>query len=893
MFRALAVTLALLAAAAPAAAQTADSVGRFVRGLEPIVQRADAPAWLALLTRSADRRRAIDFATTELIPGAVRTVVQERDRQPLPGVAPDAGHRLMVDVFSDFGGHARVATWRIDVARADQAGADREWAIVDEERISSVENIYRLSLSATKQYAAHDLKISVEDLDLTLAEGSVFVSEVDLGVTGLLLLGRGTMAFHPAPETERGQVKIFCGAETLETSFSAGYIRINPADFESLVAASQIRAVAVDPKELRRAQEIFRDESTKSFIIDLGDLSRDAWSLLPMPGDIVAELRTRKFDTLTYAKSASEPEDITLFDRRRKHNIALYASKDRVAKRGRFYNEDDLVDYSVLDYDVSVTAFPDRQFIEGFAILRLQVRAAAGVSTLMLRLADPLAVQSISSREYGRLFGIRIKDQNMIAVSLPTTVSKDRQITLAINYAGRLAPQTPDRETIQAGQPIGDDLPTMTAEKSYLYSNRSYWYPQGPVGDYATAKIRLTIPAAFDGVASGQLDAGFPVVLDAKDAIAARKLYVFTASRPVRYLSFVISRFVRTDTATIVLPHGAVNVAIEANPRQTPKGHDLLDRVADIAALYESILGDVPYPSFTIALVESDLPGGHSPAYFAELNQPLPTSPMVWRNDPAAFNGFPDFFVAHELAHQWWGQGVGWMNYHEQWLSEGFAQYFAALYAQHERGDDLFGSVLRQMRRWAVAQSDQGPVYLGYRLGHIRDESRVFRALVYNKGAMVLHMLRRLTGDDAFFRGLRTFYAASRFKKVGTEDFRHAMEAESGLKLDRFFERWIYGSTLPKLRVAYNVEGTTLAVHVEQGPDVFDVPLILTLQYADRKPVDVVVPVLERVVDRRITIEGAVRSVEIDRDETLADVTVGRWPPPATGPVSRTAPARQ
>ena len=89
-----------------------------------------------------------------------------------------------------------------------------------------------------------------------------------------------------------------------------------------------------------------------------------------------------------------------------------------------------------------------------------------------------------------------------------------------------------------------------------------------------------------------------------------------------------------------------------------------------------------------MALVESDLPGGHSPAYFAVLNQPLPTTPLTWRNDPASFDSFPEFFLAHEVAHQWWGQAVGWRNYHEQWLSEGFAQYFAALYAQHQRGDE-------------------------------------------------------------------------------------------------------------------------------------------------------------------------------------------------------------
>ena len=237
------------------------------------------------------------------------------------------------------------------------------------------------------------------------------------------------------------------------------------------------------------------------------------------------------------------------------------------------------------------------------------------------------------------------------------------------------------------------------------------------------------------------------------------------------------------------------------------RGRELAERAADIAQFYESLLGDSPYSSFTVALVESDLPGGHSPGYFAVLNQPLPTSPLVWRNDPAAFDNYPDFFLAHEIAHQWWGQAVGWRNYHEQWLSEGFAQYFAALYAQHQRGDEVFVGVLRQMRKWGIDASDQGPVSLGYRLGHIHGDGRVFRALVYNKGAAVLHMLRRLVGDEAFFRGLRRFYRDSRFRKVGTDDFRAAMERETGQPLERFFERWIYGSTLPRLKVSYRVDG--------------------------------------------------------------------------------------
>src|SRR6185295_618521 len=466
----------LVLTSATAYAQPAPNTGvaALLRRFEQVVQAGDAAAYLTLLTDSADRNRARDFGGTELMPGATRAVIQERDRQPLPGTLPDNGYSLLVDVFVEYGQRARIATWTIDIKRVGEAGSDREWAIADLQTVSSVESLYRLSVNTAKQFAAQNLKITVEDLELTLIDGSVFLINVDQGVTGAVLLGHGAMRFRPTPETEQGQVRIFCGSETLESRFDALYVRLHPSDFESLVGMPNLQSRTVDPRELKRAQDVFRAESTKSFVLDLGDLSRDAWSLLPGPGDFLAEVRTRRFDTLTYARSGGEAEDISLFDRKRHRNISIYASKQRAAMRGRFFNEDELVDYDILDYQIEAAFSPDRQWIDGRAKLRIKVRAYM-LGTLTLKLADPLVVQSISSSEYGRLFGIRVKNQNSIVVNLSVAAPRDKELTLTIVYAGRLEPQTPDRETLALEQRgTQEDVSVLVAaEPSLLYSNRS------------------------------------------------------------------------------------------------------------------------------------------------------------------------------------------------------------------------------------------------------------------------------------------------------------------------------------------------------------------------------------------------------------------------------------
>jgi aminopeptidase N len=306
-----------------------------------------------------------------------------------------------------------------------------------------------------------------------------------------------------------------------------------------------------------------------------------------------------------------------------------------------------------------------------------------------------------------------------------------------------------------------------------------------------------------------------------------------------------------------------------STPRQRGRGREVMAKAAEMMTFYSSLVGEAPYPGLSIAVLESQVPGGHAPGYVAIVNQPLPTSPFVWRDDPASFDEFPDFFVAHEIAHQWWGQAIGWQNYHEQWLSEGFSQYFAALFAERHRGPGVFEDVMRQCARWTMSRSDQGPVYLGYRLGHFKGDGRIFRALVYNKGGAVLHMLRRMLGDDVFFAGVRRFYQAHKYRKTGTEALKEALEAEAGRQLDAFFEGWIYGQDLPELTVSWQTvdAGARVRIDFRQAEGrTFEFPVTVTRVYRDRSVETETLTITAATATIERPLKGALRSVQVNQD---------------------------
>ena len=877
MVRLLLVLTCISLWAAPLTAQTQarepDPTDALVQKFERSLNAADRLALLALFASSVPEHQVQQFTNDLLVTGAVRTIVRERVRAPLEGAPPGDGYSLIIEFFIETAGKARILTTGMDVRRPP-GGDLNSWRFVGAEGLTSVEGLYKIRVNTARPMTAKNLEVTSEDLVIALQDGTVFLVECDEGVTGLVLIGRGEMRFSPTSAAERGQVRLFSGSDTLTSPFEEAFVRLSPSDYQKRVSTASLTAGAPQERLTRRALEIFSREANKSFNVDLQDLSSDMWHLLPPADDFLAEVDTRRFDTLTYSRSSAQAEDVTVFRRKDRRTLALYPSVAKLAARGRFYSDDALRDYDVLDYSIDATIDPEKQTVQGRARLAVRVRSTS-LSNVFLRLNEALTVTGVTSVEYGRLLYLRIRGQNNVLVNLPRLLPQDSDLTLVVTYEGRIPSQDLDVDVIEVSADEQEQgPPTEVTDPAFLLSNRAFWYPQNPVPDYATASLRIVVPSGWTCIASGQPVPSSSAV-SLRDILRDGKLFEFKASEPLRYLAVVVARLSRVSEADVALPDALaassgidrLTVAVEAQSSQRFRGRAVAQQTEEILRFYASVIGDVPYKSATVALLESDLPGGHSPGYFAVIKNPISMSNASWRGDPATFEGFPEFFLAHELAHQWWGQAVGWKNYHEQWLSEGFAQYFAALYAQKTRGERTFIEMLRQFRRWSLSDSDQGPVHLGYRLGLVKGNVRVFRALVYNKGAAVLHMLRRLLGDDVFFSGLRRFYADRRYQKAGTEDLERALEAESGRVLDRFFERWIYGTDIPRVRYSTSLGDGTVNMRFEQAADlVFDLPVTVTLTYANGRTTDVVVPLTEAVVERSIPTTDLVRQVQVNRD---------------------------
>lgn len=233
--------------------------------------------------------------------------------------------------------------------------------------------------------------------------------------------------------------------------------------------------------------------------------------------------------------------------------------------------------------------------------------------------------------------------------------------------------------------------------------------------------------------------------------------------------------------------------------------------------------------------------------------------------DSAEAREFYNIVAVHEMAHQWWGHLVGWKTYHDQWLSEGFAEFSAALYLRQFDPKKLDG-FWDLKRKWLLSKDaaghrpvDVGSLWLGAQLPSYK-EPGLYQNLVYYKGAYILEMLRSLMRDskskdpDArFIAMMKDFVSAYAGKNASTDDFRGIVEKHMGQPMDWFFNQWVYGTEIPQYDFKYQLKDagggkTELAMSVTQSG--------VSDSFQMRVPLDVVIDGQPRRIGM-VSVEGS------------------------------------
>lgn len=388
----------------------------------------------------------------------------------------------------------------------------------------------------------------------------------------------------------------------------------------------------------------------------------------------------------------------------------------------------------------------------------------------------------------------------------------------------------------------------------YYVAARSNWYPSRE-GVFATYDLTFRFPRNLQLVSTGE------IVDDRTEAewrIVRRKV-----TSPIRFAGFNLGDYlkvgaVRAGFTIEVFANRKVELALQPRQREfltappPPSARsvrrplpELLsipviapapDPKARLSALAEEIgqamefmslhFGPPPLKTLTV----SPIPGAFGQGfpgllYLSTLAYLNPNElPMPVRTDSQK-RFFTELLHAHEVAHQWWGNLVTASSYQDEWLMEALANYSALMLLEKRKGRKALEEVLEEYRQHLLVESSDGktiesagPIVWGTRLNSSQSANS-WRAIMYEKGAWIVHMLRVRLGDPAFLKMLNALAQRNRYGRVTTDGFRvlaaeFLPQGSDDAKLEAFFEQWVYGTGIPRLKLAHSVKGKAPRVRV-------------------------------------------------------------------------------
>jgi hypothetical protein len=789
----------------------------FVERLQGFLRSGDFPSYLQAFEpgiRTAEETRLAarfdDLGTTGV---SLRTA---GIRSPAEGVA-----RVSLQALFENDHAAVVETWTLALERG-RAG----WSVASLDVTGSVGRLYKILVPAERDARAGRVEVVHADIRFTFADAAVFYDNIPGLETALVVVGRGRVAFSPSDPNEKHQLKLLYKKDRIDDVVDSLYIRCSPAFFASNVRIEETEGLpAVTAAERDRAAAVFSRNYPRSYTIE-NSIDRRRLSFLPQGDEAVLEFKARKAGELAYIHYPASEDEVSLYDRGKERIICLY-SPDReegLPRKKMFVSFGEKFD--ITSYELDLSYSPAASYLSARARIEI-VPQVDFLESLKFRFNPDLEILRIADEEGRELFYTQDRIREVLYAYFVSAPAAGTPTVIEVVYRGKMRPVPPSTDVVAQ---FGGESKILFKPRyeTYFFSHAGSWYP-GPMDeDYFQARLTLVVPPGYDCIANGEPEAGGPGE-DLDEIVAAGKAegqaYVFFSRSPLKYMSFIVGKFGRRKEHA-----GPVPVTTYVSSEVMDARPAVLDQAADILDFFGRSFGPFPYERLGIVLRLWPVSGGHSPASFIVINL------LPWRGDPdypapadtpVDLSGREEYFLAHEIAHQWWGQGVSVDSYKDQWLSEGMSQFAAASYLRHRHGEAAFAAILKKFSRWTRKKSFRGPILMGSRLSLYDYEA--YQAIVYDKAALALFMLQDLIGPEAFEAGLRSFFETHRFRAARTAAFVAAMESASGRDLEAFFTGWFSSWELPEVRTTWTETavpgGVRLDFRVVQTADPFVFPL--------------------------------------------------------------------
>lgn len=411
---------------------------------------------------------------------------------------------------------------------------------------------------------------------------------------------------------------------------------------------------------------------------------------------------------------------------------------------------------------------PAVRFISGSVSSYFTITSAT--ASITFDLSNSLSVDSVLY--HGAKITFQQSATDALQLTFPTTLVTGQYDSVSIFYKG-IPPESGFGSftlNVQNNTPV---LWTL----SEPYGAKDWWPCKDVLTDKADSiDIIVTYPSAYQSSSNG--------LLISEQITGDKKQDHWKHRYPIAsYLVAIAITNYTIDRDSVQLPSGMMPVELYAYPEDAALFKEATTTAKAALQIYSKLLGEYPFRRERYAQTQFGWGGGmeHQTNTFIT----APNSSLV----------------AHELAHQWFGDGVTTGSWHDLWLNEGFATYMAFVYAQTL--SQASATSILQGWNYNIISDAGGAVFVT----DTANVNRLFNSrLTYNKGAYVLHMLRWKLGDSTFFRGLRQYLndPALRYKNARTADLQRNLESASGQSLTEFFNDWIYGEGFPTYKGEWN-----------------------------------------------------------------------------------------